>query len=106
MIKHYCSLCNYETSYILTFRNKEYFKCPNCKSIQMHPDSFISLEKEKRRYELHNNDVFDLGYQNFVKPILEYIFNNCKITDRGLDFGAGHGPVIAKILKDKNFDVK
>ena len=24
----------------------------------------------------------------------------------GLDFGAGHGPVIAKILEDKNFDVK
>jgi len=106
MVKYYCSLCNYETSYILTFRNKDYFECPNCESIQMHPDSFISLEKEKHRYELHNNDVFDLGYRNFVKPILDYIFNNFNINDLGLDFGAGHGPVIAKILEDKNFDIK
>lgn len=106
MTKHKCSLCNHETEQFLTFRRKEYYECSNCGSIQMHPDSYISLVKEKHRYELHNNDVFDLGYQNFVKPIIDYVLTNNKETDKGLDFGAGNGPVIAMILEHKNFDVK
>lgn len=62
--------------------------------------------KEKLRYETHNNDVNDAGYQNFVSPITMAILENFTQDDSGLDFGAGTGPVITKVLKDNNFGIK
>lgn len=37
---------------------------------------YLSLEKEKERYEQHNNCVDDVGYQKFVSPIVEAIKHN------------------------------
>jgi len=31
----------------------------------------LSKDKEKERYEEHNNDVEDLRYQQFVAPIVD-----------------------------------
>lgn len=106
MEKHRCSLCNNETIEYAKTRKRNYLFCPFCNSVQMDPDFYISLEKEKQRYELHNNDVSDLGYQNFVKPITSYITNNINKESLGLDFGAGHGPVISEILKSKGYKIK
>lgn len=61
---------------------------------------------EKLRYETHNNDVFDKRYQNFVSPITSAILENFSKDHIGLDFGAGTGPVISKILGDNDFKIK
>ena len=61
---------------------------------------------EKSRYDNHNNDVEDKGYQKFVSPITDAILNTYSVDDIGLDFGAGKGPVISKLLKDSNFNIK
>ena len=101
-----CSLCNLETKFYLSFRKKDYYICQNCGSIEMHPDFFISVEKEKKRYELHKSDILDIGYQRFVEPITNYVISNFSSRHEGLDFGAGNGQIIAKILKSKNIDIK
>ena len=101
-----CSLCNSKTKYYLKFRNKDYYICHTCGSIEMHPDFFVSAEKEKKRYELHRSDILDIGYQRFVEPITDYVINNFDSRHDGLDFGAGNGKIIAKILKSKNIDIK
>lgn len=66
----------------------------------------MPIGEEKSRYEMHNNDVNDVRYQAFVSPIVNSILKDFKKTDKGLDFGSGTGPVITKMLRDKNYDVQ
>ncbi len=61
--------------------------------------------QEKMRYQEHINDVEDKGFQKFVSPITSAILNNFSATDKGLDFGAGTGPVISKMLNDNGFSI-
>lgn len=101
-----CPLCGAIAKHYLKFRNKDYHRCSNCNSIFMDPNSYLTSEEEKARYLLHNNDINNSGYQNFVKPLIEYTINNFSQKDQGLDFGAGNGPVIASILKGKDYKIK
>ncbi|QWC00765.1 class I SAM-dependent methyltransferase [Mycoplasmatota bacterium] len=92
-------------SYYACTRKRDYYRCPHCDSIQLDQSQLLSVSKEKMRYDTHNNDVFDKGYQNFVSPITNYILKNSKMKDVGLDFGAGPGPVISKILSDHGYQI-
>lgn len=64
------------------------------------------FETEKQRYLSHNNDIEDIHYQQFVSPIVEAVLGDFPPDNKGLDFGAGTGPVISKMLTDKNYDIK
>ena len=101
-----CILCQGDTEEFMNFRDARYLKCKSCKSIMMDPDDYISSKKEKERYEEHNNDVNDKRYQGFVYPIVESVLKDYNKTDKGLDFGAGTGPVITKLLRDNKYDIK
>jgi len=101
-----CRLCDTEMNYYANTRNRDYYRCPNCDSIQLDKNQLLTPDSEKKRYDTHNNDVFDPGYQKFVSPITDYIFNNYNQSDIWLDFGAGPGPVISKLLIDKGYNIK
>ena len=55
---------------------------------------------------MHNNDVNDVGYQQFVSPITSAVLNDYSSEHKGLDFGAGTGSVISKILTDDQLHIK
>lgn len=101
-----CSLCEGDTEKFKYCRKREYIKCKNCQSVMLDSDYYISLEKEKERYKKHNNDVNDKKYQAFVSPIVDSILNDYDKNHRGLDFGAGTGPVITKLLRDKGYGIQ
>jgi len=61
---------------------------------------------EKECYQTHNNDILDKRYQQFVSPITSHIYNHFSPEDRGLDFGAGTGPVISYLLRQKEYQIK
>ena len=63
-------------------------------------------EEERKRYEEHLNDVTDVRYQNFVSPIINAVKTNFSTNSMGLDFGAGTGPVISKVLGDNGYKLK
>ena len=42
----------------------------------MHPTYFTSIAEEKSRYQLHNNDVNDPRYQDFVMPIVNGVLTD------------------------------
>jgi hypothetical protein len=69
------------------------------------PATFISSEAEKARYLTHNNDVEDERYQEFVSPITSSVMKNVSPGSLGLDYGAGTGPVIAKMLEDEGYRI-
>ena len=65
----------------------------------------MDFENEEKHYRFHNNDVNDKGYQNFVSPITSAILADFTNTDSGLDFGAGTGSAISKVLQDNGFQI-
>ena len=101
-----CLLCN-STSTLFCEKPKHlFYKCNICDGIFRPKHTFLTAEEEKAHYEKHNNDVFDERYQAFVSPIVEAVLQDFSPEAKGLDFGSGTGPVIAKMLTDKGFQVK
>lgn len=102
----YCPICNSrETKEYFLNRLHHFFRCDDCNTVFRNPENFISSEEEKARYETHNNDVNDPRYQTFVNPIISAVKNNFKTGSKGLDYGAGTGPVIAKLLNEAGYDI-
>lgn len=106
MITHNCPLCNSTASLFCDKPKHLFYKCNNCEGIFRPKHTFLTAEAEKEHYEKHNNDVFDKRYQAFVSPIVEAILHDFSPEAKGLDFGSGTGPVIAKMLTDKGFQVQ
>ena len=111
-IIHLCTLCgrdvacNVSTTPIF-YQNKTqlYYQCRNCCGIFATPESRPDRETELARYQEHNNDVEDIGYQKFVSPITSAVIKDFTPNSNGLDFGAGTGPVISKLLNDQKFQI-
>ncbi len=102
----YCPLCSSGTIPFDEFRGRQYYRCLRCHSILLDPKMRLSKEKEKNRYEEHNNDVEDIRYQQFVAPIVEKVKDMFTQSHLGLDFGAGTGPVITKLLREAGYQVE
>lgn len=83
----------------------EFFRCQECLGVYRHHQYHLSPEDEKVRYEAHHNDVNDPGYQRFVSPLVSAVLRDFTPDHSGLDFGAGPGPVVAKLLRDQDFRI-
>jgi hypothetical protein len=101
-----CCLCDNRAELFFKTPDKEYYRCGRCSAIFLAPEYHVSREDEKIRYEQHNNDVEDPRYHKFVEPIVGSILKGFNTHHCGLDFGAGTGPVIAKILREKGYPVE
>jgi SAM-dependent methyltransferase len=97
-----CPLCGTEGE---KFYRDKFFKCPECQGIFMAKDRLPTPEEEKKRYETHNNDITDPRYRNFVSPITSSILEHHSPADKGLDFGAGTGPVISAVLQENGYNI-
>lgn len=100
-----CTLCGSQAVPFQVARGRRYYQCTFCSSVLLDPDDYISLQEEKQRYETHNNDVHDPRYQQFVSPIVELVLNHHTPGEQGLDYGAGTGPVITKLLRDRGYTI-
>jgi SAM-dependent methyltransferase len=100
-----CPLCNSTAKLFYNGKHQTYYQCDTCFGIFLLSDSRPSSKEEVAHYEQHNNDIEDKGYQNFVSPITEAILQDFNTNDKGLDFGAGTGPVISKMLTDNGFSI-
>ncbi len=101
-----CPLCGGRKYIYYRLNEKTYYQCEKCNSISLDESVHLNPEEEMKRYLEHNNDVEDTGYQNFVKPITSAIFKDFDENHKGLDYGAGSGPVITKILTDYSYNIK
>lgn len=99
-----CPLCSTLSKEFYVDKNT-YYRCQACYGIFADEDDKPSVKSEKQRYELHNDDVNDIGYRKFVSPITHSILNNFSIHNSGLDFGAGTSAIISAILKEKNYNI-
>lgn len=97
-----CPLCH---SSLTLKKNAQFYDCSTCFALVKDSQFYLTPEEEKKHYEKHNNDVNDIGYQNFTAPVTQFVIQNQKQNDKGLDFGSGTGPVISKMLLDKGFTI-
>ncbi len=101
-----CPLCGGPANSFLEIPNRTYHQCECCLGVFLDRTRFIPPESEKRRYEEHNNNVDDPGYQKFVEPITYRVQKMFGKERKGLDYGAGTGPVAAKLLRDKGYSIE
>ena len=101
-----CRLCNKPTIPFQAIKDRHYFRCPTCQAIQLHPDNYPTPEQEKERYENHENDVHDQGYQQSVAPIVTSILKNQTSKQQGLDFGSGPGPIVTTMLQEHSYNIR
>ncbi len=100
-----CPLCNSISDEFYKNNALVYYQCNNCEGIFIADLDKPNPEEELNHYKTHINDVNDLRYQQFVSPITNSILRDFNELSLGLDFGAGSGPVITKILKDNNYNI-
>jgi len=104
-MNNHCPLCNSDSEIFYQFKKRLYFQCKNCSGIFVDKKLIPNKEAEIKRYNEHKNDVNDKNYQQFVSPITSAVMSDFSQEDYGLDFGAGTGPVISKVLKDNKFNI-
>lgn len=97
-----CPLCRGAGNWI---PGTEFLLCDECRGFFRHVRHLPGLDQEKARYETHNNDVNDPRYQAFVSPIVSAVLRDFTPNHTGLDFGAGTGPVISKLLREKSYQI-
>ncbi len=98
-----CPLCGKSGYFFITSRNVHYYRCSGCNSVFMASSCHLNYENEKIRYDQHNNDVHNPGYRKFVKPMVDKIKEEICIYSKGLDYGAGPGPVATVLLKESGY---
>ncbi|MFO7756561.1 MAG: class I SAM-dependent methyltransferase [Bacteroidales bacterium] len=100
-----CPLCNGLSGTFCTIKKKVYYQCTDCRGIFLERHHLPGEDEEITRYKEHNNDVNDPGYRKFTSPVVRTVLRDFLPEHRGLDFGAGTGPVISKMLEEKNYRI-
>ena len=101
-----CIVCKSESvSSFNTKDKKTYWQCSHCLVKFLDQAFFIDEDTEKGRYLEHHNEIGDSAYLKFLSKLSEPLMAKLKPDDRGLDFGCGHGPALAEMLKAKGYDI-
>jgi len=79
--------------------------CHDCWLVHVPKEFHLSHEKEKRRYDLHNNASGDEGYRKFLSKLINPLAERLEKGSEGLDYGSGPVPVLAEMLSEKGFKI-
>lgn len=101
-----CPLCHHLTQPFYEFKQRLYHQCGFCQAIVMDRSLWPDRDTEKSRYLEHLNEVEDERFQRFVSPITERVLKDFSAIDEGLDFGAGHAPVITHVLQKQGYHIQ
>jgi SAM-dependent methyltransferase len=101
-----CPLCKKLNSYKYCYaENRIYLHCKVCDLVYVSKSDFISLEKEKQKYDNHQNSPQDQGYVDFLNRLLNPLCSLLPQNAKGLDFGSGPGPTLNIIMKNNGYNM-
>lgn len=102
-----CPFCLGRRIKIQALKNRGYGICADCEGIYLLPPFYLSAEKERARYLLHNNTSADPGYlsylRSFILPVRQYLSEKGYIVNSVLDYGSGIEPVLVSLIKTEIF---
>lgn len=97
-----CRLCGHST---IPFYQMEFHECLHCGGISRILSSLPFPEKEKKRYDQHQNSPDD-GYTDFIFPLVNYIQQHISKEKKGLDFGCGAETRMSHLLEKSGFKIE
>lgn len=104
-MKMKCHICNKITeSFIDQKTNITYYNCNNCEYIFKSPECYQDFSVQKERYNLHENDENDTGYQAYFQRFLDFILPLLDKPKTALDFGCGRSSLLASLLIKEGID--
>jgi hypothetical protein len=75
-----------------------FHRCVTCALVFLDPAQWPSLDAEIGRYELHENEAGDPGYEDFLSRLAAPIIARTPPGAQGLDYGSGESDALAAIL--------
>lgn len=99
-----CRLCGHpDPTPFASVEGRDYLRCPRCRLTFLSAAQLPDRDAEKTQYDLHENDPDDAGYRRFLDQIADPLSRHLKAGARGLDFGCGPGPALARMLGERGF---
>ena len=95
-----CLICDTECSEFTDKKSKiNYFECSECQFVMKSPENFSDFSEQKERYNLHNNNEEDTGYQAYFQRFIDFLELDSRPTiHKALDFGCGASLLLSKML--------
>jgi SAM-dependent methyltransferase len=101
-----CILCKHNSLHLFhQDKNRKYYRCDHCKLVQVPKIYHLSLEEEKKRYDLHENNIDDPLYRNFLSKLSSQLLPLLPQSAVGFDFGCGPSPALADIFNRAGFEM-
>ena len=100
-----CRLCGHHARDFIKVDETAYLACDHCGLRMMAAENLPSPTQEKAHYDWHQNDVDDQGYQQFLSRLSAPLLTRLRPASSLLDFGAGPGPALAAMMRNKGHDV-
>jgi 2-polyprenyl-3-methyl-5-hydroxy-6-metoxy-1,4-benzoquinol methylase len=86
-------------------KQRNYLNCRRCKLVFVPPHQHLSATDEKAYYDLHDNQLDDLGYRRFLERLFTPLHQHLAPQSTGLDFGCGPGPLLSKMFQQAGHEV-
>jgi SAM-dependent methyltransferase len=101
-----CSVCGASsTRHLENVSGCDYRRCDHCLATLMDPAQWLSSEAEYARYLEHENSSSDTGYRTFLAKLADPLLKKLDSGRKGLDYGCGPGPVLARMLSESGHRV-
>ena len=102
-----CPSCKHRTlPFLHVALAKRFGHCPVCECIHLEKTYQLSNEKEKEKYDQHQNSLENAGYVEMFENFLDFFWNELTCKDYlGLDFGSGPAPVLRELMQRRGASV-
>lgn len=84
-------------------KKRDYLYCMICHLVFVPPAQHLDPKEEKAIYDLHENQLDDPGYRQFLSRLTIPLQERLSPDASGLDFGCGPGPLLAKMLQEQGY---
>lgn len=96
-----CPLCLSSDTFDFYHKKQHvYYHCKHCYLNFLDPQFHLNRHEEKKLYDNHENIVDDPNYRKFLSQLFIPLSKYLKSGSKGLDFGCGNGPALAKMLEE------
>ncbi len=89
----------------MAWGGERFLFCEECDVVFVSSSQVVSRDREKKRYETHNNSLQDTGYRDFLMKTVREISHRFPAGARVLDFGSGPEPALSELLSDAGYHV-
>ena len=102
----HCPLCEHPVSTpFFNSKTRSFHECERCHLVFVPPETYLTEQEEKDRYDLHINNPEDQGYINFLSRLLNPVKEHVKAPAMGLDYGSGPEPALLRMLEKGGYDM-